>query len=580
MTLLSCSDDEQARKASNQGDDTKLVQASLKALRSCEDVDEALRASARRAMDELMDQQLELARSQLKNSDCWSGEYAEDQDAGAADGAPSDDRSTAGPRAVSETNNQVSGVDEPDIVKNDDHYIYVVAQGALQVVEAWPAAEAKILARVTFDAPPKKLLLYGDRLLVISAVPRSDEEQSDYQPWARYRSGECTYGYDCDFTGDGQGTQITVLDVSDPKAPVTLRTIRTRATFLSGRRIGAAVHAVLYEEPALLKTLLLVPEELAQGLCSGEEKVTSPGGYTYTRPVAKDGDLARAVRLFEALRAKNLAAIDAAPREQLLSGVDDRLSGEQPTELDACTGFYDSPRADGTAFLTLLSFDLTRDDGVQTSTIISRPGASYASPDAYYITVRQQRARYGWYEDLDASDEASTIHKFELSGSENRYAASGLVKGRVLNQFSSDEYQGYLRVATTSGHLPSDKVQSTVSVLAQDGDQLKLVGQVDEIGKSEDIRSVRFVGARGYLVTFKKTDPLFVLDLAKPKAPKLLGELHIPGFSTYMHPLDEDHLLTIGYDADDQGNFAWFRGLMLQIFDVKRRPSPCSRTSW
>ena len=97
---------------------------------------------------------------------------------------------------------------------------------------------------------------------------------------------------------------------------------------------------------------------------------------------------------------------------------------------------------------------------------------------------------------------------------------------------------------------------------------------MDDIAPTEDIRSVRFDGDHGFAVTFKKTDPLYVFDLTPPEAPRIVGELKIPGFSTYMHLMDEDHLLTIGYDADDQGDFAWFTGVMLQIFDVSDLTRP------
>src|SRR6185503_10173283 len=94
------------------------------------------------------------------------------------------------------------------------------------------------------------------------------------------------------------------------------------------------------------------------------------------------------------------------------------------------------------------------------------------------------------------------------------------------------------------------------------------------IAPDEDIRSVRFDGPRGYLVTFKKTDPLFVLDLSKATAPAVVGELKIPGFSTYMHQLDDTHLLALGYEADDMGSFAYFNGVQLQIFDVTNPTQP------
>jgi uncharacterized secreted protein with C-terminal beta-propeller domain len=116
--------------------------------------------------------------------------------------------------------------------------------------------------------------------------------------------------------------------------------------------------------------------------------------------------------------------------------------------------------------------------------------------------------------------------------------------------------------------VPNPDVHSTLSVLEEKSDELRVVGLVDDIAPKEDIRSVRFNGKKGFIVTFKKTDPLFAFDLNKPKAPKIAGELKIPGYSTYIHLLDDDYLLTIGYDSDDQGSFAWFQGIMLQIFDV------------
>jgi uncharacterized secreted protein with C-terminal beta-propeller domain len=110
--------------------------------------------------------------------------------------------------------------------------------------------------------------------------------------------------------------------------------------------------------------------------------------------------------------------------------------------------------------------------------------------------------------------------------------------------------------------------------------ELKVVGQVDQIAPTEDIRSVRFDGPRGFVVTFKKTDPLFAFDLSNPSAPVIAGELKIPGYSTYIHLLDDDHLLTIGYDSDDMGNFAWFQGIMLQIFDVSNISEPELLHKW
>jgi uncharacterized secreted protein with C-terminal beta-propeller domain len=137
-----------------------------------------------------------------------------------------------------------------------------------------------------------------------------------------------------------------------------------------------------------------------------------------------------------------------------------------------------------------------------------------------------------------------------------------------------DEHEDHLRVATTTGQAFDDKAHSTVTILREESGALEEVGRVDNLAPGEDIRSVRFAGNRGFVVTFKKTDPLYVFDLEKPAEPRVLSELKIPGFSTYMHMLDDTHLLSIGYDAEDQGSFAWFSGVLLQIFDVSNPAAP------
>jgi hypothetical protein len=137
-----------------------------------------------------------------------------------------------------------------------------------------------------------------------------------------------------------------------------------------------------------------------------------------------------------------------------------------------------------------------------------------------------------------------------------------------------DEQDGVLRVATSSGWVPEPNVSSNLLTLAEQNGKLAPLGSIGGIAPSEDIRSVRFDGTRAFVVTFKKTDPLFVFDLTNPAAPSMLGELKIPGFSTYMHPMDQNHLLAVGFDADDHGDFAFFDGIQIQIFDVSDLSNP------
>jgi hypothetical protein len=195
------------------------------------------------------------------------------------------------------------------------------------------------------------------------------------------------------------------------------------------------------------------------------------------------------------------------------------------------------------------------------------------------MAVPSERGHGGaWYGGYEDKKQVSSIHRFGISAdpSHTAYYGSGLVAGRVLNQFAMDEHHGELRVATTTGHVPDPDVESTLTVLAADEESgdLSAMGVLEHIAPTEDIRSVRFDGDRGFIVTFKKTDPLFVLDLSNHSQPRIDGELKIPGFSTYMHMLDPTHILSIGYDADDHGSFAYFDGVLIQIFDIADPENP------
>jgi Beta propeller domain len=456
------------------------------------------------------------------------------------------------------TNNQVAGVDEADFVKNDGQYLYIVANGALRILKAWPASAAALVSKVAISGEPRKLFVEGDRAIVyVAEPPAPTTSASGAPPSSSYggRSGECTYGYDCVPSGDGTSTKIVVFDIANRAAPVKLREISLSGSLLSARRIGDAVHTVVVDPPVAVDGLEWYPKDLT---CDG----------SMTPAQAK----AAALQAYQALRAQNLAAIAAANVQALLPSFKE---GGAPA-VPGCSGYFRPSLAEGRSFTTLFSVDVAG-GAPTTATVVSDPGVVYASETGLYMSVPHTRHDGGgWYDSMSDDKHASTVHQFRVGATSSLtgYVASGIVKGRVLNQFSLDEWQGHLRVATTSGHTPAPDVHSTMTVLARQGNKLVQTGRVDQIAPTEDIRSVRFDGSRGFVVTFKKTDPLYVFDLGDPGAPSIAGELKIPGFSTYMHMMDAQHLLTIGYDADDQGSFAWFTGVRLQIFDVSDMKNP------
>ncbi|MBA3391039.1 MAG: beta-propeller domain-containing protein [Deltaproteobacteria bacterium] len=517
----------------------------LRTLPGCDAAISFVREAAIRRMNHRMD---EAMASYRRGDFCprygYGEGYGVDDAVGTGGGGPP--APPSGPSRGTGTNNQVAGVDEADFVKNDGQYIYLAQNGVLRIIDAWPAEQTHEVSVTPLTGTPKKLFVNGDRVVVYVAIGAPDNNDS-------WRPSECTYGYDCDFTGDGSETEILVFDVSNRAAPVKVREIELSGSLIAGRRVGDAVHTVVTQASALFPDVTDHPQDDDVDICG-----YAKGALGSSQPPPAYWLLARDA--FEAQRAKNLETILSTPIAPVWPSVADSQTPNADPHAASCASLYASSFDDGEAFTSIVSFDMSLPTPVTTSTVISRAGAVYASSDALYLAVA-----HNW-----SGDDLSTVHKFEISGLPNHtsYVASGAVPGRALNQFAMDEHEGVLRIATTSGHVPDPDVVSQLTVLDQHGANLVTIGSVSGIAPTEDIRSVRFDGDRAFIVTFKKTDPLFTFDLSNPFLPRKLGELKIPGFSTYMHMLDDNHLLTIGYDADDHGDFAYFDGVLLQIFDV------------
>ena len=189
----------------------------------------------------------------------------------------------------------------------------------------------------------------------------------------------------------------------------------------------------------------------------------------------------------------------------------------------------------------------------------------YASRENIYLTSPS------W----DWSSDSTNVYKITIDGRSIEFTADGTVPGRVLNQFSMDERDGYFRIAVTSGHVSRNGAMTSNDVYILNA-SLGIVGSVTGLAPGEDIYSVRFMGDRCYMVTFKKVDPLFTIDLADPENPKVLGKLKIPGYSDYLHPYDENTLIGIGKETieAEEGDFAWYQGVKISLFDVSDVENP------
>lgn len=210
----------------------------------------------------------------------------------------------------------------------------------------------------------------------------------------------------------------------------------------------------------------------------------------------------------------------------------------------------------------------------------------YMSENALYLTTPIYESNHAASSDKRAMDmiwlprAADTqIFKWNVDGTTLNFAGSTEVKGTVLNQYSMDEYKGNFRIFTTEGNTWDEKSTSYNHLFILD-EHLKALGSVKDMAPGEKIYSARFMGEKAYVVTFKQVDPLFVIDVANPKKPAVLGELKIPGFSNYLHPLDETHLIGIGYDTEQRydaytkRNFTVTTNMKMSLFDVSDYRNP------
>jgi uncharacterized secreted protein with C-terminal beta-propeller domain len=447
------------------------------------------------------------------------------------------------------TNTQVLDVDEADFVKNDANTIFVLGSDGLHIIDAWPAAETRQLATVKLTGEPRRLFLNGNRLVVYTRVTTADSKAG--AGTSNPSDQGCTYGYGCRFSSEGGHTMATVFDVTDPSKPQELMRYQMSGGFVASRRIGSTVYTVVSDTGA--------PQ------VPGLDYTISAGSYDEMATVLAQK------------KAANDALIEGADQAYFLPWFRHVTPDGQTTIDTSCNHALATAGAQGTSFVSLLAFDLSKLEPMTRTILGSSPGYVYASSSSLYLAVDQTpEVDYSGTTSYGSTTRATNtaVHKFALAGTDTRYVASVTLSGHILNQFAMDEADGVLRVASTLGWVPDTNVSSFLTTFGEKDGKLVKLGEISKIAPGEDIRSVRFDGKRGFVVTFKKTDPLFVFDLSEASAPKLMGELKIPGFSTYMHPLDEAHILAVGFDADDQGSFAYFNGIQIQIFDVSNLADP------
>ncbi len=396
--------------------------------------------------------------------------------------------------SYSETNVQVEGVDEADIVKTDGKYIYFASGGTVVIVSAYPPREAEVLSRIKLGGTVVGLFVNDEKLVVF-------EEEQGWRNMVEQPS---------------PGISVKVYDVSDRGNPTLKGEISLEGWYFSSRMIGDYVYLVV-NTPAIRpgERNVVLPRIYWQG-----QLETVPATRVYYT------NFSDVFYFFTTIIALNIKKPEQKP-----------------------------------AYETFLT-------GATTCMYVSQNNMYVAIPKitpVHIMTIPLKEA------------EETLIYRVRIRGEEIKCVASGEVPGLPLNQFSMDEHKGYFRIATTTGHVARNLKEATsrnhVYILDMN---LEIVGKLENLAPGEKIHSARFMGERCYLVTFKKVDPLFVIELKDPENPRVLGKLKIPGYSDYLHPYDETHLIGIGKETveAEEGDFAWYQGVKMSIFDVSDVSKP------
>lgn len=455
----------------------------------------------------------------------------------------------------SQTNIQVSGVDEPDIIKNDNRYIYTISGSTLVIIDAYPAEDASILSKIEINDTPRDLFVSGDRLVLFSTDEQRPETSDPYvkavPPYYRPPSPV---------------THTTIYDISDRNHPTILKEYSIEGDYLDARMIGSLVYQITREQISpYYGDHIVVP-----ALREGTRTVIQPDVWYFDHPESQ-----YTFTTITSLDASNGKEKDA---QTYLLGTGNTLYVSE----DAIYVSY--PNYHPVIYKGIpqevapgLAVDARGSAGISSSQVSAIPPDFNTLPESEGESILDslRNDEQDAIRRQEADQTTTVIHKIGIRDGAITYLAKGEVPGTLDNQFSMDEYKDNLRVASTSSIYTPRFGQYTYNNVYVLDEKMATIGELTHIAEQETIYSTRFIGDRLYMVTFKRIDPFFVIDLAKPENPEILGKLKIPGYSDYLHPYDATHIIGIGKETttNDWGGVST-SGVKLALFDVSDVTSP------
>lgn len=425
----------------------------------------------------------------------------------------------SGSSSYSTTNVQVTGIDEADIVKTDGKHLYIAGNNVVRIVGAESGKLSDDTAiRLSAGKNVGEIYVDGNRLILLGT--RSEYTYREDKPGQPVSNG-----------GGMEIMPRSEIDIDMSVSDIAMDSI-SRYDYNSSKTYS---YVDIYDISNPLKPVFLKGHEMEGYYQSSRKKGEIV--YLVTNTYPSDGIVLPLM--------KDTVVSDKAFSMKL----DDVMI---------------MPRHPSPGYLVVSAVNVNNEEKTEVEAITAYGATMYMNETSLYLAFNNNSAD-------------TSIIKFELEGMKVGYAGSGEVPGYLLNQFSMDEHEGNLRVATTDW----EKSSNSLYILDQ---SLNISGSVEDLAKGESIYSVRFMGDKGYVVTFRTIDPLFVFDLSDPKNPVVTGELKVPGFSSYLHPVGEDILLGIGADTyeiyrkDSNGKDVVIGtrqgGIKFSLFDVSDMGKP------